>query len=125
MKAPVTSPKLADGEFELFDLRIVVDEVGPRCTCAMSVGDAFELHGGKLSVPEGRNFCVYAMQAVFPLLPAKQRRNHPADWMETDAICTCPDPACGLLMRIERIGSRVLRHDDVSANAWAEQPKQD
>ena len=110
---------LADGEFELYDLRVVVQSVGPRCTCAMSVGDAFELHGGKLSVPEGRSFCVYALQSVLPLLPAKQRRNHPADWMETDAICTCPDPACGLMMRIDRTATRRLRHDDVSANTWS------
>ncbi len=120
--SPVNAAPLADGEFELFDLRVVVDQVGPRCTCNMAVGDAFMLQGGKLSVPAGKSFCVYAMQSVLPLLPAKQRRNHPADWMETDAICTCPDPACGLLMRIERTATRVLRHDDVSATPWTGSP---
>ena len=36
-------------------------------------------------MPAGADFCLYALSAAIPLMPAKQRRNHPADWMETDA----------------------------------------
>ena len=53
-------------------------------------------------------------EAVIPLLPAKQRLNHPADWMETDSRVICPDPACRLIMRIDRLSRRTLKHDDVS-----------
>lgn len=102
-------------EFELYDLRVVVTEIRGNCTCAMRVGDCVVLRGGKFSLPENADFCLYAMQAAIPLLPAKQRRNHPADWMETDAFVTCPDPACGLIMQIERTGMRTLKHDEVSA----------
>ncbi|MBE2237040.1 MAG: TIGR04076 family protein [Caldilineaceae bacterium] len=105
-------------EFELYDLTVVVEAIEGNCTCSMAVGDRFHLHGGKLSLPAGQEFCVYALQATLPLLPAKQRRNHPADWMETDARVTCPDPACRLIMRVDRVGQRVLRHDDVSAIDW-------
>jgi uncharacterized repeat protein (TIGR04076 family) len=113
------APPLADGEFALHDLRVRVVEVGPRCTCSMSVGDHVELRGGKLAIPGDRSFCLYALQAVIPLLPAKQRMNHPADWMETDSTCTCPDPACRLLMQIERTRVSTFRHDEVSAQvAW-------
>jgi hypothetical protein len=66
-------------------------------------------------MPDGADFCLYALQAVIPLLPAKQRPGHPADWMETDTRVTCPDPACRLIMRIDRVGQRTLRHDEVSA----------
>jgi hypothetical protein len=66
-------------------------------------------------MPDGADFCLYALQATLPLLPAKQRQGHPADWMETDARVTCPDPACRVIMRIDRVGRRVLRHGDVSA----------
>jgi hypothetical protein len=55
-----------------------------------------------------------------PLLPAKQRQNHPADWLETDSRVVCPDPACQLTMRIDRIGRRSLHHDEVSPIAWAD-----
>jgi uncharacterized repeat protein (TIGR04076 family) len=102
-------------EFELYDLTIVVERIDGQCTCAMTVGDAVHLRSGKLSLPAGQDFCLYALQSVIPLLPAKQRQNHPADWMETDVRAVCPDPACRLVMRIDRVGRRVLRHSEVSA----------
>jgi uncharacterized repeat protein (TIGR04076 family) len=105
-------------EFELFDLQIVVVAIQGNCTCDMAVGNRFFMRSGKISLPDGGDFCLYALQSVIPLLPAKQRRNHPADWMETDNQVTCPDPACGLIMRIERTGTRTLRHDQVSAIPW-------
>ncbi len=66
-------------------------------------------------MPDGADFCLYALQSAIPLLPAKQRLLHPADWMETDARVVCPDPECKLVMRIDRDALRVLNHDDVSA----------
>lgn len=105
-------------QFQLYDLTIVVEAIEGHCTCAMTVGDCFYLRGGKLSLPAGADFCLYALQSVIPLLPAKQRHNHPADWMETDSRVVCPDPACRLIMRIDRSGVRTLRHDEVSPIPW-------
>ena len=102
-------------EFELYDLTVVVERIDGHCTCRMCVGDRFYVRGGKLSLPEGQDFCLYALNSTIPLLPARQRANHPADWMESDARVCCPDPACGLVMRLERTGRRTLRHDEVSA----------
>ena len=118
MSNPTTSPS-AD-EFTLYDLTVVVEAIEGNCTCAMAIGDCFHLRGGKLSLPTDKDFCVYALQATLPLLPAKQRRNHPADWMETDARVTCPDPTCRLIMRIDRTAVRTLKHDDVSPLPWSE-----
>ena len=105
----------ADDTFELYDLRVTVEEIRGACTCDHAVGDRFELVGGKLGLPPGRRFCLYALQAAIPLLPAKQRPLHPNDWMATDARVVCPDPLCGVVMLIERVGRRTLRHADVSA----------
>ena len=107
--------KIEKDQFELYDLIVQVESINGNCTCQMSVGDRFELSGGKLSMPEGQSFCLYALQSCIPLLPAKQRRSSEADWMETDVHVTCPDPACGLIMRIERKHLRTWNHDDVSA----------
>ena len=107
--------KTEDGTFQLFDLQVTVEAIEGHCTCQMAVGDAFFLRSGKLSLPDGADFCLYALQATIPLLPAKQRQGAAADWMETDTRVTCPDPACRLIMRIDRIGRRHLHHDDVSA----------
>ena len=116
---------MADNDtFELYDLAVVVEEIAGHCTCAMAVGDSFHLRSGKIGLPDGRSFCLYALQAVIPLLPAKQRQNHPADWIETDVRVVCPDPACQLIMRIDRIDRRTLHHDEVSPIAWAEIEKE-
>lgn len=109
---------LRKDQFELYDLRIVVEKIDGHCTCDMTVGDHFFLKGGKISMPDGQNFCLYALQSSIPLLPAKQRPCHPADWMETDSRVICPDPACKLVMRIDRENKRVLDHDEVSPISW-------
>jgi uncharacterized repeat protein (TIGR04076 family) len=101
--------------FTLYDLTVTVETIEGTCTCGMRVGDRFFLRGGKLTLPAGTGFCLYALQAAIPLLPAKQRQTAPADWMETDARVTCPDPACRLIMRIDRTGTSHFRHEDVSA----------
>ncbi len=111
---------MPNDEFNLYDLEIVVEKIEGHCTCNMAVGDRFFLRSGKISLPDGGDFCLFALQATIPLLPAKQRQNHPADWMETDAHVVCPDPACRLIMRIDRTGERTLQHDDVSPIAWEE-----
>lgn len=115
--------KAEEGHFALYDLAVVVESIDGNCTCQMKVGDAFFLrNSSSLSLPEGGHFCVYALQAVLPLLPAKQRLNHPADWMETDSRAVCPDPACKLVMRIDRTARRLLHHDDVSPIPWESTP---
>ena len=111
----------SSGQFDLYDLTVIVESIDGACTCNMQVGDCFYMRGGKISLPEGADFCLYAMQAVIPLLPAKQRQNHPADWMETDSRVVCPDPACRLIMRIDRDELRRLNHDDVSPIPWGKE----
>lgn len=101
-------------EFELYNLEVTVIEINGECTCNMNIGDKFLLTGGKIAIP--KDFCIYALQSTLPLLPAKQRQNHPADWMETDSKITCPDPACGLIMEIKRVDKQTFDHNDVSAN---------
>lgn len=115
-----TKRTLREDQFELYDLTVVVEAIEGHCTCNMEVEDRFFLRGGKLSMPDGADFCLYALQATLPLLPAKQRLNHPADWMETDARVVCPDPACRLIMRIDRGTSQVFDHDAVSPIPWEE-----
>lgn len=110
--------KLREDQFELYDLSVEVESIAGSCTCEMMIGDRFFMKGGKISLPEGQDFCLYALQSTIPLLPTKQRKNHPADWMETDARVICPDPACQLVMRIDRNATRILDHDDVSPIKW-------
>ena len=110
---------MADDEFELYD---------PGCRGGNQKGTARAAWRSEIASTcgvancrcrTGRISASYALQATLPLLPAKQRRNHPADWMgRRDSRVTCPDPACRPIMRIDRSGERTLRHDDVSPIAW-------
>lgn len=99
----------------LYDLRVTVERIEGRSVCGLSVGDYFELtESNRLRIPEGRHFCVYALQAVLPLLPAKQRRLPEEDWLERDSLVCCPDPDERVVMRIERIGERTLDADELT-----------
>lgn len=104
-----------DDTFELYDLRVTIEEIKGKCTCNHEAGEYFELQGGKLVLPPGQSFCLYALQSAIPLLPAKQRILHQNDWMQTDSRVICPDPLCGVVMLIERTTRRTLHHSEVSA----------
>ncbi|UCC65673.1 MAG: TIGR04076 family protein [Anaerolineae bacterium] len=85
----------------LRDLQVVVEEVRGRCTSGMQPGDRFLLRSGRLYIPADRHFCLYALQATLPLLPAKQRPLQDGDWLKEDSHVICPDPAGNVIMRIE------------------------
>jgi uncharacterized repeat protein (TIGR04076 family) len=104
-----------DRDMMLHDLRVTVDSIGGRPVCGLSVGDYFELtESSRLSLPPGRHFCLYALAAVLPLLPAKQRDLPAADWLERDSLAACPDPEERLVMRITRTRRRALRAADLT-----------
>lgn len=101
--------------FELYDLRVTVVAIEGRSVCGLAVGDYFELtESSKVRIPEGKHFCLYALQAVTPLLPAKQRLLEAGDWLERDNLVACPDPDERLIMKIERIARHTLHSDDLT-----------
>ena len=100
---------------ELYDLRVTVERIEGRSVCGLQVGDYFELtESSRLRIPEGRHFCVFALQAVLPLLPAKQRDLPPGDWLEQDTLVCCPDPDERVVMRIERLGRRTMATSELT-----------
>ena len=104
-----------DDVFDLYDLRVTVDRIEGRSVCGLQVGDYFELtESSQVRIPEGKHFCLYALQSVIPLLPAKQRMLDPNDWLEVDTLVACPDVDERLIMRIERIGRRAFSTDDLT-----------
>jgi uncharacterized repeat protein (TIGR04076 family) len=103
------------GTFSLFDLRVTVERIEGRSTCGLVVGDYFEVtQSSHIRIPATRHFCIYALAAILPLLPAVQRRLAAEDWLEHDSLVACPDPDERVLMRIERIGERTLRSEDLT-----------
>jgi uncharacterized repeat protein (TIGR04076 family) len=102
-------------EMRLFDLRVTVERIEGRSVCGLQVGDYFELtESNRVRIPEGKHFCLYALQSVLPLLPAKQRRLPDEDWLEQETFAACPDAEERLIMRIERIGERTLITEELT-----------
>jgi uncharacterized repeat protein (TIGR04076 family) len=99
----------------LYDLRVTVERIEGRSVCGLQVGDCFEVtESSRLRIPDGKHFCIYALQSVLPLLAAKQRQLPEADWLELDSHVACPDPDERVIMRIERIGQRTMRTSDLT-----------
>lgn len=111
----MTDDSLGSDEFLLYDLRVEVVATDRPMICGHRAGDTLLVEGEMLRIPDGRGFPMYALAALLPILPAKQRMTSPADWMTTDAEVACPDPHCGARFRITRTGTRRFRHADVTA----------
>ena len=85
------------------DLCVTVERIEGRCNKGMCVGRTALVHESSLYLPQP--FCLYALQAIMPLLPAMQRRLAPGDWMATENEVVCPDPAGNVILRIEKARS--------------------
>ena len=102
-------------EFQLYDLRVTVHSIEGRSVCGLEVGDYFEVvNSSQLRIPDGKFFCIYALSAVLPLLPAKQRDLDDNDWLERDIFVSCPDPDERLILRIDRTVKRTMNSDDLT-----------
>ena len=86
---------MTDDSFDLYDLKVEVIATDRPMVCSHRAGDYFLVEGENLVFPQARSFSMYALAALLPLLPAKQRPLQGNDWMRSDCLIACPDPHCG------------------------------
>ena len=101
-----------DDSFEIYDLKVEVTATDQPMVCSHHVGDYFLVEGENLVFPQANSFSMYALSALLPLLPAKQRVLDQNDWMLSDSVIACPDPNCGARFKITRIGKRKFSHGE-------------
>ena len=101
-----------DDTFEIYDLKVEVVATDRPMVCSHQVGDYFLVEGENLVFPKPMAFSMYALGALLPLLPAKQRVKDTNDWMITDAYIACPDPNCGAQFKITRTKIRRQSHGE-------------
>ncbi len=112
--------------FPIYDLRVETLKGDKPFVCSHQEGVSFEVRGENLHFKTEQPFSLYALAALLPLLPAKQRPLNENDWMATDHIIACPDPNCGAKFRISRIGKRMVERSDTTIvplrdpDAWKE-----
>lgn len=90
-------------DFWLYDLEVETVLGGRTPVCR-------HIEGENLVFLEHQKISMYALAAILPLLPAKQRETTPHDCMTTNAEITCPDPHCGGRFRIKRLSKRGFFH---------------
>lgn len=101
--------------FELYTLEVHVLGDPSTFACGHEPGMNLTVKGEDIIVEtENRRFSLYALSALLPILPAKQRPAEEADWMTTDSKIACPDPNCGAVFEIVRRDKAVFKHDDVT-----------
>ncbi|MDR1961882.1 MAG: TIGR04076 family protein [Gracilibacteraceae bacterium] len=103
---------ITDDTFPLYNLKVEVVATDRPMVCGHKEGDYFLVIGENIVFPANNYFSLYALAAILPLLPAKQRALHPNDWMLSDGEIACPDPNCGARFKISRIGEQEFSHAD-------------
>ncbi len=88
----------------MYKLRVVVEEIRGFCDLPVTVGDHFEVDGSRLLIPPGKHVCIWALQALMPLITVKQRNvAETNDWTPNTCRMICPDPNGMVIYRIDRI----------------------
>lgn len=101
----------------MYNLKIVVEKIEGFCDLPMKVGDYFTVKGGKIEIPEGKYMCLWALQSLMPMLPAKQREiDEENDWIPHTKRLICPDPNGRVIFRIDRIDTKTGKIVDDKVN---------
>ena len=80
-----------------------------RCTveamnysaCGLALGDHFDLTTTSVEVPEGREFCYFAIAGVITAVHGRLDAEQPDAWLRSRPLLACPDPPEALHLRVE------------------------
>ena len=97
MNDEAPEPLEGGDDMELYDIRVVVDRIEGRSVCGMQVGDCFEVRNSAqlgTNSPSG-HFCLYAIQAVLPMIPASSASSPTATGWRRTRMWRAPTPRSG------------------------------
>lgn len=86
-------------------IKVTVERIGGYCNLPVMVGDSFCLENSKLTIPDGKFVCMWALQSMMPIFPifAEQDKLAADHWISTVKHFCCPDPKGQVIYRLERI----------------------
>jgi len=88
----------------MYRLKVTVERIDGYCNLPMLVGDHFFVDGGKITIPDKKYICLWALQSMMPIFPLLQRvESSKEDWTRKANQFCCPDPKGKVTYRIERI----------------------
>jgi uncharacterized repeat protein (TIGR04076 family) len=84
-------------------IKVTVERIDGYCNLPMQVGDHFFVEDSKLTVPEGRHLCIWALQTVLPMLPLLAVKDSlpSSHWAGKVRTISCPDPKGQVQYRLE------------------------
>ena len=85
--------------------KVTVERIDGYCNLPLQVGDHLYVEGSKLSIPDGKEFCIWALQSMMPVFPIFSERDALPDshWLKSVKHFTCPDPDGKVIFRLEQV----------------------
>ncbi len=86
-------------------IKVSVDRINGHCNLPLLVGDHFFVEDSKLSIPEGKFICIWALQSMMPVFPILAARDQLEEghWVKKVKTFSCPDPKGLVQFRLEVI----------------------
>jgi uncharacterized repeat protein (TIGR04076 family) len=84
-------------------IKVSVDRINGHCNLPLLVGDHFFVEDSKLSIPEGKFICIWALQSMMPVFPILAARDQLEEghWVKKVKTFSCPDPKGLVQFRLE------------------------
>jgi uncharacterized repeat protein (TIGR04076 family) len=86
-------------------IKVSVERIDGSCNLPVQVGDYFYVEDSKLTVPEGKFVCIWALQSMMPIFPILEVRERLEEghWVKKVKNFSCPDPEGLVKFRLEMI----------------------
>lgn len=87
--------------------KVTVEKIDGYCNLPMQVGDHFFVEGSKLTIPNGKHVCIWALQSMMPVFPIFGEKDTLPDshWVKSVKHFTCPDPDGKVVFLLEQMDS--------------------
>lgn len=88
-------------------IKVTVERINGYCNLPMLIGDCFYIEGSKLTIPEGKHVCIWALQSMMPIFPIFSEKDKLEDghWVKTVKHFSCPDPKGLVQYRLELVNN--------------------
>ncbi len=86
-------------------IKVSVERIDGYCNLPVQVGDYFYVEDSKLSIPEGKFVCIWALQSMMPIFPILEVRDRLEEghWVKKVKNFSCPDPDGLVKFRLELV----------------------
>ncbi len=84
-------------------IKVTVEKIDGYCNMPLHIGDHFFVEDSKLTIPEGKHVCIWALQSMMPVFPIFNVKDNLAEehWIKKVKTFSCPDPKGLVQFRLE------------------------